>query len=715
MRLHYSVLSAVLALFVAAIAGCGESTTMWEQPTASAVQVTPPAATVMPDTLEMHGHTWMKDVPRDKPETIAYAEAENAYTDTVMAGTEEMQEKLYEEIKSRIKETDIRVPERRDDYYYYSRTEEGKDYPILCRKKDSLDAEEVITLDINELAEGRDFYQLGLASYSPNHRYLAFSFDTTGSEKDVLRIKDLETGEILPDDINPLYHIAWANDNQTIFYVRSEDPDVESPMQLFRHAMGASQEEDVLVYQEDDLAYGIGIVRSRSKKLLLLECGTNETNEWWYLPADDPLGDFQVIKSREEGIEYEPEHWEDIFFIVTNLDDAKNYKIMRTSAADPKQENWTEYIAHRDSIYITGFDAFEDWIAIHERKDGLEKIRVIHIPDEEEHFVTFPEPAYAFYSGGNPNYDQDTYRITYTSLVTPQTVYDYHFDTRELEVKKRREVLGGYEPDEYASERHYAEARDGARVPISLVYRKDNFRKDGSNPLFLYAYGSYGYGMEVNFRSSSLSLLDRGFVFAIAHIRGGDELGEDWHDQGKVLTKKNTFNDFIDCTEYLVREDYTQPDRLVINGASAGGMLMGVVANWRPDLFSVVVADVPAVDELHHMLDPALPGVEYHYGEWGNPNVEEEFEYFRSWDVYHNIKAQDYPHILVTSGLHDPRVPYWAPAKYVAKMRAQKTDDNLLILETKMSGHGGASGRYEFYREIAFMYSFVFHCLGIEV
>jgi oligopeptidase B len=668
----------------------------------------------------MHGYqwidnySWMKDVPRDKPETIAYVEAENAYTDSMLSDTEEMQERLFEEIKSRIKETDIRVPVKRDEYFYYSRTEEGKDYPILCRKRGDLDAEEEVTLDINLLAEGREFYSVGFTSYSPDHRFLAFSFDTTGSERYTLQIKDLETGALLSDHVYPLYQVAWANDNNTLFYVRVEDPDVESPLQLFRHVMGTLQDDDLLVYEEEDLAYGISIGKTRSKQFLLLAIGTTETNEYRYLSADDPFGEFRTIKPREEGVEYQPSHWDDTFFIVTNIDEAKNFKVMRAPVDAPESENWTEYIAHRDSVYITGFDVFQDWIAIHERKDGLEKIRVIHMPSGKEHYVTFPEPTYSFYSGENPNYDQNTYRITYASLITPQTVYDYHFDTRELEVMKRREVLGGYEPTEYNSERLYAEMRDGTLVPISLVYRKDNFLKDGSNPLYLYAYGSYGYGMNASFASSRLSLLDRGFAYAIAHIRGGDELGEDWHDQGKVLTKRNTFNDFIDCAEFLIRENYTREDRLVINGASAGGMLMGVVANWRPDLFAVVVAEVPAVDELHHMLDPSLPGVEYHYGEWGDPNVEEEFEYFRSWDAYQNIKAQDYPPILVTAGLHDPRVPYWEPVKYVAKMRTHKTDDNLLLLKTKMSGHMGASGRYDFYREIAFEFAFIFHCLGIE-
>jgi oligopeptidase B len=478
--------------------------------------------------------------------------------------------------------------------------------------------------------------------------------------------------------------------------------------------MGTPQQEDFLVYQENDLAWGIRISKTRSERFLLLGIGTNESTEYRYLSADDPFGEFQMIKPREEDVEYEVAHWEDTFFIVTNIDDAKNFKVMRAPLDSPGVENWTEYIGHRDSVYITGFDVFEDWIAIHERKGGLEKIRVIHMPSSEEHYVSFPEPTYSFYSEQNPNYDQDTYRITYTSLITPQTVYDYHFDTRELEVKKRREVLGGYEPDEYESEYLYSEARDGVQVPISLVYRKGNFRKDGSNLLFLYGYGSYGIGMNASFASSRLSLLDRGFVYAIAHIRGGDELGEDWRDQGKVLEKRNTYNDFIDCAEFLIRENFTSADRLVINGGSAGGMLVGVVANWRPDLFAVVVAEVPAVDGLHHTMDPSLPGVEYHYGEWGNPNVKEEFEYFRSWDAYHNIKAQDYPHILVTSGLHDPRVPYWEPTKYVAKMRTQKSDDNLFLMKTQMSGHMGASGRYDFYREIAFQFAFVFHCLGVE-
>jgi oligopeptidase B len=679
-----------------------------------------PVAATVPERMEMHGicwtdyFSWMKDIERSQAETIAYAEEENAYTDAIMAHTVPLQEKLYEEMKGRIKETDLGVPVRRDDYYYYSRTEEGLSYRIFCRKKGSLAAEEEITLDVNLLAAGRQFYQLGHLGYSPDHELVAFSADTSGAEKYVVRFKELATGRILKDELYPVKAVTWANDNRTIFYVREEDPDVESPYQLYRHVLGTAQDEDILIYQEEDVAFGLWVQKTRSKAYIVLNSGDNNTSEIRYLSADDPYGAFRLMEPRQEGVEYAIQHREGTFFIATNDGGAKNYKVMRTPVERPSKSNWTEFIAHRDSVYISAFDVFRDYIAVHERREGLEEIRVIDMPTGETHYIGFPEPTYAFFSGANPNYDADEYRIIYTSLVTPRSVYDYDFETRELKLMKRSEVLGGFDAANYTSERLHAEARDGTWVPISLVYRTDLFHRDGTNPLLLYGYGAYGIPMQAFFWSPRVSLLDRGFVYAIAHVRGGDEMGETWHEQGKLLKKKNTFRDFIDCAEHLLAAKYTSREALVIEGGSAGGMLMGVVANMRPDLFRVVLAEVPAVDEFTHMLDPALPGVEFHYGEWGNPNVVAEFKYMRSWDAYQNISVQAYPDMLVTAGLHDPRVPYWEPVKYVAKLRKLKRGDSILLLKTEMSGHMGASGRYDFLREMAFGYAFILDRLGIR-
>ena len=691
-----------------------------DPPKEAAVTVHAPVAKVMPDTLTMHGYqwvdpyAWMKDVARDKAETIAYVEAENAYTDAMMKRTEALQTQLFQEMKSRIKETDLDVPERDGEFYYYTRTEQGEGYPIYCRKKGTLEAAEEILLDVNLLAAGASFYDVDQVGYSPDHSLLSFAADTTGAERYALRIKDLEEGQMRHDEIYPILSVAWAQDNQTLFYTRTVNPEVESPYQLYRHRLGTPQSADELLYQEEDLAFGLGLWTTRSKEFIVLGAGDNETSELHLLRADDPFGEFRLIKAREPGVQYSLHHWEDSFLIVTNGDGAKNYKVMRAASDDPAPKNWSEFLAHRESVYLTGFDVFRDWVAIHERTRGLEKIRVIDMRSQEEHEVSFPEPTYTFYSTRNPDYNADRFRISYMSLVTPHSVYDYHFGARELELLKRTEVLGDFDPATLASEYVFAPARDGVEVPISLVYRQDLFRGNGSNPLYLYAYGSYGETSSPWFSANRLSLLDRGFVYAIAHIRGGDELGRDWHDQGKLLNKKNTFNDFIDSAEFLLKEGYGAKDKLVISGGSAGGMLMGVVANLRPELFSAVIAHVPAVDELHHMLDPELPGVLFHYTEWGNPNIKEEFEYFRSWDAYSNIRTQDYPHILATSGLHDPRVPYWQPAKWVAKLRTHKTDDNWLLLKTNMSGHMGASGRYEYLKETALEYSFILDRLGIE-
>jgi oligopeptidase B len=685
----------------------------------TAVRPQPPLAKIEPASIEMHGvrwtdpYAWMKDVPRNSPETIAYVEAENAYTDTVMRASAPLQERLFAEMLARVKETDLAAPVRIGDYFYYVRTEQGRNHPIHCRRKGSREAPEEIILDINELAKGHNFYKVANVARSPNHRLLAFAADTTGAEHYTIHFKDLKTGKLLSDRLTPVRSVTWANDNLTVFYVRPADPGKESVAQVFRHVLGKPQTDDALLFQEDDLAFGLYLARSRDQRRILLYSYDGVTSEARVLSADAPQGDFRLFAPRRKGVGYSLAHWQDRYFILTNADGATNGKVLWTLESQAEPERWREFIAHRDAVEITGFDEFREFAVVHERQDGLERIRILNMSGNESRYIDFPEPVYRFVAGENPDYNSHEYRITYESLVTPWSIYDCDLRTGTMKLIKRTEVLGGYDPANYISKRLYVMTCDGARVPISLVYRSDLFHQDGSNPLWLEAYGAYGAVTDADFTTTRLTLLDRGFVFAIAHVRGGGELGEAWHDQGKVLMKRNTFSDFIQCAEHLVKEQYTRADLLVARGGSAGGMLMGVAANWRPDLFRVVVAEVPAMDELHHMLDPALPGVTSHYQEWGDPRDPEQFEYFRSWDTYANIKAQDYPDMLVTAGLHDPRVPYWEPAKYVAKLRATKTDDHVLLLKTKMSGHSRAPGLHDFLRELAFKYAFVLERMGL--
>jgi oligopeptidase B len=656
----------------------------------------------------------MKDVPRSDSEAIAYIEAENAYTDTVMRHAASFQERLFEEMKARVKETDLAAPVHVDDYFYYSRTEEGLDHPIHCRKKGSLETPEEVILDINQLAKGHSFYKVSKLERSPDHHLLAFAADTTGAEKYTVYFKDLASGKLLADQLYPVRGVTWANDNQTVLYVRPADPDKESAAQAFRHVLGTPQSNDGLVFQEADLAFGLYLVRSRDQRRITLYSYDGVTSEARVLLADAPQGEFRLFTPRTKGVGYSLAHWKDRYFILTNADGATNGKVLWTLDDQFGPKQWREFIPHRDAVEITGFDEFQEFVVIHERQDGLEKMRVIDMRNNENRYIDFPEPAYRFVAGENPNYNSAEYRIIYESLVTPWSIYDCDFQTGTLRLLKRTEVLGGYDPARYACKRLNVRICDGARVPISLVYRRDLFRQDGSNPLWLEAYGAYGASSDADFTTTRLTLLDRGFVYAIAHVRGGGDLGEPWHEQGRLLMKRNTFSDFIHCAEYLIQERYTQSDRLVARGGSAGGMLMGVAANWRPDLFRVIVADVPAMDELHHMLDSTLPGVVSHYAEWGDPREAEQFEYFRSWDPYTNIKPQDYPDMLVTAGLHDPRVPYWEPAKYVAKLRATKTDHNVLLFKTKMSGHSRAPGLSDFLRELAFKYAFVLDRMGLS-
>lgn len=676
----------------------------------------PPVAKVVPKVDTLHGEVriddyyWLRE--RENTEIIQYLEAENEYTEAMMKHTEKFQKELYEEIVGRIKETDLTVPERGGDYYYYSRTEEGKQYRIYCRKRARLEAEEEILVDVNALAVGHEYCVLRALLASPNHELLAYTVDTTGSETYALYIKNLNTGKLLTDVIDSTSgSVEWANDNKTIFYTTLDE--AKRPYKLFRHELGGDPKDDRLIYHEEDDAYFLDISKTRSKEYLLMGLGSMTTTEMHYLKADNPTGKFKAIHPRQHEMEYYVSHHGDRFFIRTN-DNAKNFKLMETPVSNPSKKNWKVIIPHRDSVKIDGVDVFKNHLVVYERERGLKQMHVVNLASKEVHYVEFPEPVYTFWPGGNREFDTNLLRFTYMSLVTPRSVFDYDMGARTRELKKQYEVLGGYDPEQYQSERVFATASDGTEIPISMVYKKGVVR-DGSNPLLLYGYGAYGASMDPYFSSSRLSLLDRGFIYAITHIRGGGEMGRYWYDQGKLLNKKNTFVDFIACAEYLMSEKYTSRDNLVISGGSAGGLLIGAVTNMRPDLFKAVVADVPFVDVINTMMDPSIPLTVIEYEEWGNPNDKKSYDYIKSYSPYDNVEAKDYPNILITAGLNDPRVQYWEPAKWTAKLRALKTDNNILLLKTKMAaGHGGPSGRYDHLKEVAFKYAFILDLFDIR-
>lgn len=676
-------------------------------------KATPPLAKKQPKVLEQHGdrriddYYWLRD--RNNPEVIAYLEAENAYTEAMMQHTEALQTTLYEEMLGRIQETDLSVPYRKDDYYYYSRTEEGKDYPIFCRKQGSLDAPEEILLDENQLAEGHEYFSLGTFQVSPNHQLLAYSVDTTGAEKYTLCFLDLNTNQLDPESIAETYYgFAWGNDNRTVFYTKVDA--AHRPFQLWRHELGSNPAEDVLIYEEPDEAFYLSVGKTRSQAYILMDLGSKVTSEFHYLDASNPTGSFQVIHPRQQGMEYDVEHHSDRFYITTN-EDAINFKLVSAPVTAPTKANWQVVIPHREDVMLSGVSAFADHLVVYERKAGLPTVRVQKLSTGEEHDIDFPEPTYAVYEGSNPEFNSNILRFNYTSLITPNSVFDYDMETQQRELKKETPVLGGYDRTQYRSERITAKAPDGTEVPISLVYRNDIGKTN--NPLFLTGYGSYGMSYPASFSSNRLSLLDRGIVCAIAHIRGGAEMGRKWYEEGKFLHKKNTFTDFIACAEHLIAENWTSGDRLAISGGSAGGLLIGAVLNLRPDLFQVAIADVPFVDVVTTILDPSLPLTVLEWEEWGNPKDKTYYDYMKSYSPYDNVEAKDYPHLLVTAGLNDPRVQYWEPAKWTAKLRSMKTDNNLLLLKTNMeAGHGGASGRYKSLKELAFKYAFVLERLG---
>ena len=650
-------------------------------------------------------YRWMRDDERKDPKVIAHLEAENAYTDAVMQPTEELQRRLYEEMLGRIKETDVTVPVRKGNYYYYTRTVEGLQYPIHCRKQGSLEAAEEVLLDENALAEGKEYMRLGAFEVSPDHGLLAFSTNYDGSEDYTLRFKDLRTGELLADEVTGTYYsVEWGNDNRTIFYNTIDD--AHRPYRLYRHVLGTDTSKDELVYEERDDSFFLSVFKTKDERFVVLHVESQVTSEEQVLDADHPSGRFRMIEPRRQKVEYTVAHRDDSFFIVTN-DDAVNFKVVQAPADDPSSANWKTVVPHRAEIKIDGVEVFKDHMAVELRENGLRGLRIVELPSWREHDVEFPEPVHVVWAVGNPEFDSKTLRFSYQSMITPNSVYDYDMVTRERELKKRQEVLGGYDPEQYTSERVFAPTADGKQVPISLVYRK-GMKRDGKSPCLLYGYGSYGATVDPRFSSARVSLLDRGYVYAIANIRGGGALGRPWYEDGKFLNKRNTFTDFIAAAECLIAERYTSADRLAIHGGSAGGLLIGAVINMRPELFRVALAEVPFVDVVNTMLDPTIPLTVIEWEEWGNPTAPEYYEYMRSYSPYDNVVAQDYPKLFVTSGLNDPRVGYWEPTKWVARLRSVKTDDNALLLRTNMgAGHGGASGRYDALKELAEQYAFL--------
>lgn len=673
-----------------------------------------PPAQKKPKELAIHGDTridnyyWLNE--RENPEVIAYLEAENAYTDTMLAHTKAFQEKLYQEIIGRLQPDEESVPYLDNGYYYLTRFEKGKEYPIYARKKGSLKAAEEVMLDVNELARGHSYYNVGGESISPDNKILAFGEDTLSRRIYTLRFKNLETGEMLHDEIPGTTGSAvWANDNKTVFYV-AKDPVTLRSFKVMRHILGTPSKTDEEVFREDDATFSVYAYKSKSRKYIIASSYATLSQEYRVMDADKPEGAFRVIQPRERGLEYSIAHFDDKFFIRTNLD-ARNFRLMVTNENKTTKENWQEVIPHREDVLLEGMDVFRDFLVLSERKNGITQIR-IRPWEGAEHYIDFGEDAYLAYTTTNLEYDTDLLRIGYTSLTTPNTTYDYNMKTREFNLLKQQEVLGGYNPKEYQSERIYVKARDGVKVPVSIVYRK-GFKKDGSQPLLLYGYGSYGASMEPYFSSVRLSLLDRGFAFAIAHIRGGEEMGRQWYEDGKLLNKKNTFTDFIDCAEWLLENNYTNKDKLFAMGGSAGGLLMGAVVNMRPDLWKGVVAAVPFVDVVTTMLDESIPLTTFEFDEWGNPKNKEYYDYMKSYSPYDNVEAKDYPAMMITTGLHDSQVQYWEPAKWVAKMREMKTDKNPLLMHTNMeAGHGGASGRFRALKETAMEYAFLLDLAG---
>lgn len=673
----------------------------------------PPVAPAIEHRENRHGTTvvdnyyWLRE--KTNPEVIKYLEAENKYTEAMTKDLQSFADSLYKEMLSHIKQTDLSVPVRRGEYFYYTRTEEGKQYPIHCRRKGSMDAPEEVLLDLNELGKGRKFIGLEAFSLSDNQNLLAYTLDYTGFRQYTLQVKDLRTGQTLSDTTQRVTSVEWASDNKTLF-LTTEEAVTKRSDKLLRHALGSEKFEPL--YEEKDELYDIGLDKSRDKKYLFLGISSKDTTECRYLRADAPAKDFAVFLPRQAKHRYYVDHREDLFYIRTNKN-AKDFEIVTASENDHTPDTWKSFIPAKSGTLIEDIDLFKSFAVAVEKSEALNHLRIYDFRSRTWTPIQFPESIYSAFPGNTPDYDSPTYRYTYQSFITPPSIYDYSPRSNQSQLLKRQEVPGGYEPSEYASERLWATARDGTKVPISIVYKK-GFPRDGKSPLFLYAYGSYGFGMPVTFSSSRLSLLDRGMAYAIAHIRGGDEMGEQWREDGMLMKKKNTFNDFVDSAEYLIHQKWTSSNKLVIEGGSAGGLLMGAVVNMRPDLFRAVHAAVPFVDVMNTMMDASLPLTVGEYLEWGNPNEQAAYDYMKTYSPYDNLEKRAYPAMLVTTSFNDSQVMYWEPAKYVARLRRLKTDDTPLLLKIKMdpAGHGGASGRYDRLKDTAFEYAWLLSQVG---
>ncbi|MDZ4751970.1 MAG: S9 family peptidase [Flavobacteriales bacterium] len=716
----------LLAIFATS---CGGNANSKQETMQDTLSVKPPIAQKLEHITEVHGlsisdpYFWMRlsDEQKEKgdslPETKAvrdYLNAENEYTQAALAHTASFQEKLFEEMKGRIKEDDQSVPYKDNGYWYYTRFEKGQDYSFYCRKKDSMEnGTEEVLVNGPERAKGKDYWAVGGMSISEDNQILAFSEDIVSRRQYTIQFRNLATGKEYSEKIiNTTGGITWAADNKTVFYTM-QDPTSLRSFQVWKHKLGADQSTDQMIYQEDDETFNTFVYKTKSDKFLVI--GNNQTvsSEYRILDANTPDGEWKMFQVRERDHEYGIDHYNDKFYIVTNWN-AKNFKLMETALDKTTKENWRDVIAHRDDVLLEGIEIFKDYLVVDERKNGLNQLRIINWTSKAEHYIEFQDAAYTAYTGTNPDFNTEVLRYGYSSLVTPNSTYDYNMSTKERTLLKQQEIVGGYDVNNYSSERIMVTARDGVKVPVSIVYRK-GFEKNGKAPCLLYAYGSYGSSTDAYFSSTRLSLIDRGFVFAIAHIRGGSEMGRQWYEDGKMFKKMNTFNDFIDCADALVKEQFASKDNLFAMGGSAGGLLMGAVVNMRPELWKGIVAAVPFVDVINTMLDETIPLTTGEFDEWGNPKIKEQFDYMMTYSPYDNVKAQSYPNMLVTTGFWDSQVQYWEPAKWVAKLREMKTDSNRLFLHTNMdSGHGGQSGRFRALKEYALEYAFMLDLAGIK-
>lgn len=678
-----------------------------------------PIAAKKPHQLEKHGdvriddYYWMNE--RENPEVIAYLNAENDYYQKSTAHTKKFQEDLFEEMKARIKEDDSSVPYFYNGYWYITRYEKNKDYPIYTRKKGNLDAQEEIMFDCNKMAEGQSYFNLRGINISDDNKWAAFAVDTVSRREYVIRIKNLQTGEILPEKIEKTTGgSTWAADNETLFYSR-QDPETLRPEKIFRHTKDTDAQNDQVVYHEKDETFTTFVYRSKSKEYIIIGSNSTMTTEYQILKADQPNGKFTIFQPRERGLEYSISHFNDSFYIVTNKDGATNFKLMKTNEELTAKNYWEEVIPHRKDVLLEGIDIFKNYLVISERSNGLTQINIQpwNTP-ENAYYLPFPNETYTAYTTTNVDFDTNQLRFGFQSMATPASVMEINMNTKEQTVLKEQEVLGDFNKDDYEEVRLWATAQDGTKIPISIVYKK-GIEKNGKNPLLLYAYGSYGATMDPYFSSTRLSLLDRGFIYAIAHIRGGEELGREWYENGKLLKKKNTFTDFIDCSRFLIDEKYTSPEHLYAEGGSAGGLLMGAIINMAPELYNGVIAQVPFVDVVTTMLDDSIPLTTGEYDEWGNPNEKIYYDYMKSYSPYDNVTAQDYPNLYISTGFHDSQVQYWEPAKWIAKIRALRTNKKQLFLDTNMeAGHGGASGRFESLKELAKEFTFLLDLEGIK-